>query len=269
MKTIKVIAVIIIGLLSLNLSAQQTKTERLVVPISNPGKVGSLEVSLVKGSLNVTGYDGKEVIIEASVEVKDRVSKVTSSGLTRLGGSSFEVEAEEKNNKVEISTSSWKSAINLTIKVPRNFSLQIGTVNGGDITVSNIEGEINATNVNGSIEIKEVSGLVSASTINGSIFVNFDKVTPGSPMAFSNMNGKIELWMPANTKANLKMKNERGETLTDFEVELDDKPHVERKSESKGVYKVSVSEWIIGKINGGGPEYLFTNFNGDIIIKKK
>lgn len=27
--------------------------------------------------------------------------------------------------------------------------------------------------------------------------------------------------------------------------------------------------WIKGTFNGGGPEYLFTNFNGDIIIKKK
>ncbi len=88
-------------------------------------------------------------------------------------------------------------------------------------------------------------------------------------MAFSNLNGKIEVTLPADTKANLKMKNTRGEILTDFEVEINDKPKIERKSNTKGVYKVSINEWMYGKINGGGPEYMFSNFNGDIIIKKK
>ena len=36
-----------------------------------------------------------------------------------------------------------------------------------------------------------------------------------------------------------------------------------------GVYKISVEEWVIGDINGGGPEMTFKSFNGVILIRKK
>lgn len=268
MKKIKIIVAIVLSIFTLQLISQ-TRTEQIIVPLSNPGSAGSLEVELVSGSLDITGYDGNDVIIEASMLEKEQKNKVTSSGLTRLQTNSFEIEAEEKNNKVEIVTNSWKNTINLKIKVPKNFSLKIGTVNKGSIEVKSINGEINASNVNGSITIVEVNGVVSASTVNGDILVDFIKITPNLPMAFSNMNGKIEVTFPANTKANLKMKNTRGDILTDFYVEMNKEPKVERESNAKGVYKVSISEWMYGKINGGGPEYMFSSFNGDIIIKKK
>jgi len=34
-------------------------------------------------------------------------------------------------------------------------------------------------------------------------------------------------------------------------------------------FKVSVNRWIFGKVNGGGPEFLFKTLHGDISIRKK
>lgn len=88
-------------------------------------------------------------------------------------------------------------------------------------------------------------------------------------MAFSTLNGNIDITFPANIKADLKFKNDRGDIFTDFDVTMSKDRKVSNETNKKGVYKVSVNEWVYGKINGGGAEYSFKNFNGDIIIRKK
>ena len=45
-----------------------------------------------------------------------------------------------------------------------------------------------------------------------------------------------------------------------FEIDL---------GEQDGVYRISLTEWTIGDINGGGAEILYKTYNGDIIIKKR
>jgi hypothetical protein len=117
--------------------------EQLVVALSSPNKPGSLEVGLVNGSIRVTGYNGKEVVIDASVRArKSRSSEQTApGGMRRLSaGTSLNLTAEEKNNRVEISTDSHSRSIDLAIKVPENFSLKISTVNNGNIVVENVAG---------------------------------------------------------------------------------------------------------------------------------
>ena len=48
----------------------QTKEEppdRAVVPLTDPSKPAKLEVSIMRGSITVKGYQGKEIIVEARV----------------------------------------------------------------------------------------------------------------------------------------------------------------------------------------------------------
>ena len=66
-------------------------------------------------------------------------------------------------------------------------------------------------------------------------------------------------------KANLKMKTQYGEIFSDFDIFLDKRKAKIKKESTKSV--ISLDEWTIGKINGGGPEYLIKSHNGDIFIK--
>ena len=34
------------------------------------------------------------------------------------------------------------------------------------------------------------------------------------------------------------------------------------------MYQLKLDDWIIGKINGGGPEVLMKNMNGNIYVRK-
>ena len=47
-------------------AAQDVQTDRVTVPLSNPGKPATISVELLMGSIKVVGYEGKDVIVEAT-----------------------------------------------------------------------------------------------------------------------------------------------------------------------------------------------------------
>ncbi|MBO2009830.1 DUF4097 family beta strand repeat protein [Siccationidurans soli] len=251
--------------------AQDATKEQLTVALSAPGKPGSLEVSLVHGSIQVTSYSGKDVVIDATARPsKNRTATpALATGLRRIpAGNSLNLTAEEKNNHVEISTESWKGPIDLAIKVPRNFSLKVSTVNEGDISVENVAGELEVTNVNGDIKLLQVAGSAVANTVNGDLIATFASITAGAPMAFSTLNGKVDVTLPASASAALKMKSERGSVYSDFDVALSKgQPKVTRSAQN-GVSRLSTDDWTYGKINGGGAEVTMKTFNGNIYLRK-
>jgi DUF4097 and DUF4098 domain-containing protein YvlB len=268
LKNIKLVIVSMLFLLTVNITAQETVT----VPLTNPGKTGFLKMSIINGSITVKGYSGKEVIIKGTKrEKKDRRGyRKNKEGLKRISNNSLEFSASEYDNVVRVS-SPVNGATDFEIQVPKNFSLKISTINRGDIYVENINGTLDVSNTNGKITLKDVSGSVSADTINKDIIVNFIKVTPNVAMAFSSLNGDIDVTFPKTIKANIKVKSDRGEIFTDFDLKTKpSKAKVTKGTSSKGnAYKVKVEKWIIGAINGGGAEILFKNYHGDVIIRSK
>lgn len=269
MKTqkIKYIIASLLFVFTLSLAAQETVT----VPLSNPGKAGNLKVSLVSGSITVKGYSGKEVIVKATVRGrKRRKGNDSKGGLKRISVNSLEFSAEEYDNSVIVRSSSSKTT-DFEIQVPKNFSLKLSATNNGKIYVENVNGVMDVSNTNGSITLQDVSGSVSADALNRDIKVTFVKVTPDAPMAFSSLNGDIDITFPKDFKADIKVKSDRGEIYTDFE--LKEKPSkakvTQGKTKNGNTYRVKVEKWIVGSINGGGPEILFKNFNGDVIIRSR
>lgn len=268
MKKIKLVVIAIL-ILPLMANAQEESVELFSVPLSNPGSAGKLIVEQLAGSIDVLAYDGNEIIVKASFGNKKEhyKDKNEKDGLKRIQNSSMKISAEEKNNVVQIVNEQWNKTTNLEIKVPSNFSLKLGTVNQGNITVKGVKGEMEVSNVNGEITFVNVSGSASADTVNGDIKANFMSVTSGASMAFSSLNGDLEVTFPSSVKADLKLKSEMGDIFTDFEMAVDEQKPVVDKSTSGGSYKVKIEQWVNGTINGGGPEMLFKTFNGDIILR--
>jgi hypothetical protein len=249
-------------------SLAQDDKEKIVVPLTTPGKAGTLEVGLVYGSIKVTGYDGKDVIVTTFMKNKGYHSEATKGGMKRIENRSMQMTVEEKDNNVQISTDSWNHTLGIEVLVPSNFSLKLSTVNDGDILVDNVKGEIEANNVNGEIKMTNISGSALLNTVNGDVFINFKEVTAGKPMAFTTLNGDVDVTFPPLAKFNLKMKSEQGEIYSDFDFEtIKVDPRVENVN--KGNYKkYTIESWVNGKVNGGGPEMLLKTMNGDILIRK-
>ena len=87
-------------------------------------------------------------------------------------------------------------------------------------------------------------------------------------MAFSTLNGNVDVALPVNTKTNLRMKSDRGNVYSDFDIDIDRSGSKTERDTQNGLYKLKLEDWIIGKINGGGAELLAKNMTGNIFIRK-
>lgn len=258
------------------LTAQEKEIDLFSVPLSNPNSPGKLVVNQISGSIMVEAYDGKEVIVKATVSNgRGRCSDCGNrrsddkSGMKKISNTSLNIGAEEDNNVVEIQNELWNKKTDLFIKVPKDFSLKLKTINDGDINVEGVNGEMEISNINGEITLNDISGSVVANTTNGELTVSFNSITSGKDMAFSSFNGNVEVIFPQSLKANVKAKSDMGDVYTDFDMAISkNEPQVDQ-SNSSGKYRVKVEQWVKGTINGGGPEMLFKTFNGDIMIKSK
>jgi DUF4097 and DUF4098 domain-containing protein YvlB len=98
-------------------------------------------------------------------------------------------------------------------------------------------------------------------------------VTPGKSMSFSTMNGAVDVTLPADIKARLKMKTDNGDIYVDdgFDVKIEGgaTPQTDDQRKSGGRYRIRLDRTTYGSINGGGPEIQFTTYNGSIMIHKK
>ena len=251
----------------------QGAEDRVTLQFSDPSKPGLLKADLMNGSITVKGYQGKEIVIEAKARGK-RYSKKEereSGGMQRIAISSTGLSVEEENNEVSVEAESHMRTIDLTIQVPIKTSLKLSTINSGDVFVENIDGEVEVDNTNGDIEAQNVSGVVVANTTNGKVVVNFKSITPDKPMSFVSFNGNVDVTFPANLKADVKMKSEQGEIYSDFEIKLEERSRIVQEDSRNrgGKYRVKVESTIFGAINGGGPEYHFSTYNGDIYIRRQ
>jgi len=239
------------------------------VNLSDPSRPAFIKASAVNGSITVKAYEGKEVIVEA--RERNEESEKPSGGPKRLRISTTGLTVEEENNEVRISTESYARTIDLTISVPVHTSVKLRAVNDGDITVTGIEGEIDVDDVNGAVTLNNISGSAVAHALNEHVHVTFTKVNPQKPMAFSSLNGDIDVTFPADLKANVSIRSDRGDVFSDFDVQLNasaPKQEVEDARGKGGKYRVKIDKTVHGTINGGGPEYQFTNFQGRIYIRK-
>src|SRR5579864_1437625 len=128
---------------------QDAQPDRVTVPFSDPARPKSLHASLINGGITVKGYDGKDAIVEARPQGDSgrrgrRAER--SDGMRRIdiGGSGLVV--EESDNVITVGTRAVNENIEVTIQVPFNTSLKLHAVNGGDIVVDHIVGDVEINN---------------------------------------------------------------------------------------------------------------------------
>ena len=264
--------ILILSLLSIPpLTALENPSEQIIVPLSEPGKPGLLIVDQVKGSISVTGYDGDVVIISAArrtVMTEDTGEKNTV-GLKKLSYADVQLSAQQKNNEITVQTNSHKFTVDLVIKVPYTTSLKLNTVDNGKITVHDVTGELEIGNINGDIFLTEISGSAILNTVDGHINIHFKNTLPDMPMAFTTIHGNIDVTLPKEIKALLKMKSNAGSIYSNFDMDMAKRNQIIEKSEKPGAYKVFLEDWKYAKLNGGGAEILFKSFNGNIYIRMR
>jgi DUF4097 and DUF4098 domain-containing protein YvlB len=251
------------------LAQGQASGDRIPVTLSDPSRPAHVKVSLVNGGITVKAYEGKEVVVEA--RVRNRENTHNEGGPKRLTISSTGLSVEEENNEVNINTDSYMHPIDVTVSVPVHTSLKLRAVNDGDIVVTGVDGELDVDDINGSVTLNNIAGSAVAHALNGHLYATFTKVDPQKAMAFSSLNGDVDVTFPSDLKANVSIRSDQGDVFSDFDIQLkaaSSQPVVEDGRGHGGKYRVKIDKTIHGTINGGGPEIQFRNFQGKIYIRK-
>src|SRR5688572_21927221 len=255
-------------------TARQQAADQVSVPLSDPSRPALIDVSLVQGSITVRGANRKDVLVTARPET-DRPSRrydPDATGMRRIPQTAgFRI--SEVSNRVKISSDSPNRSISFEIEAPLRANLKLHAVNGGEIVVENIEGELDVSNVNGGITLTGVGGSVNAGTTNGSVRATITRVTAERQMAFTSLNGTVDVTLPPTTKANLRLRSDNGDVYSDFDVQLASPAPLsqENSQESRGRngrYRISRNRSIVGAINGGGPEFELRTFNSNVYVRK-
>jgi hypothetical protein len=252
------------------LSQEQGQT-RQTVRLKDSTRPALVKVNLMCGSIRVRGYSGKDITIEAR----------PSDGSADNGTPAKGLKVEEDDNVVSVSAGPLAGAVNLGLQVPVRTSLKLACQQAGEIVVEQVEGEIEANGLNGSVTLADVSGVAVVHSFNGSIKVTLQRVTPDKPMSFSTLNGDIDVTLPANTRANVKLETLNASIHSDFEIQSDGatrpkagtpsiwttETQPDGRTRLKAVW--TTEKVRSGAINGGGPEFQFKAFNGTIHLRKK
>jgi len=267
-------AAVLCTLLASTAVAQQTvqpTTDRVTVPFSDPERPGTLRVNLLDGTVTIKGSNRRDVLFIANSQqarqaLRRRQQAEPPPGMRRLtqpGG--FGV--EERDNEMSVS-SGVSREINLEIEVPTRTKLKVSTVDGG-ITVDGVDNEMEINTVDGGITLTNVGGSVVAHAVDGKIAATVTRVAPQAPMAFTSLNGDIDVTLPAAVKANLRLRSDQGDVFTDFDVQVTASASANRTQQRNGRgLRIDVNRSINGTVNGGGPDFELRTFDGNIYVRK-
>jgi DUF4097 and DUF4098 domain-containing protein YvlB len=261
------VAVIVGGAIGLAQPSTQ-QASPVTVPFSDPGRPGTVRVALTNGigGLTIHGENRKDVSIESESRDAQRQRERERPDGLRLLTPAAGFQVTEENNEMTISA----GRASLDIHVPTKTTLRVNSTNSGAVTIDAIDGEIEVNATNSSVTLTNIRGSVVANSTNGKVTATFAAITPGKAMAFTSMNGPIDVTIPASTKANLKMQTERGDVYSDFDVQLQPSapPKADATQRRNGRLQLEVNRALSGTINGGGPEFELRTFNANIYLRK-
>ena len=252
------------------LACAQDDAGRVVVPARNSSRPRVVVASSNNGSITVKTYEGKDVIVETGNSDRSRSRRRNGApdGLRQIDIPERGLVVEEQDNTITVQDHT-PGGTHITITVPPDTSLKLSSHNGS-VNVEGVHGEIDADCHNGGIRLVNVSGTVLADSQNGGIHVIMDRVDAGKPSAFSSVNGQIDVTLPADLKANLKMRSSQGSIYSDFDmVVTSGRATTQKNNTSDGRFRVEFDRTVLATINGGGTDLTFNTVNGSILIRKK
>ena len=143
---------------------------------------------------------------------------------------------------------------------PARTNLKLRTMNEG-IEVEGIDGDIEATSLNDEVTLINVAGSVVADSRNDDVKVTMSRLSPDKPMAFSSVNGDVDVTLPANVKASVRMSTVNGDIYTDVDMQVSG-------GTNAALSRPGRNRVMAGTINGGGPNFQLSSVNGNIYIRK-
>jgi Putative adhesin len=225
-KAMKKLVIVLCLISQLGWAQDKEKTSHKV-KFSGAGK--KVELIVYQAKLQVQGIEGDEVIIELENDENCQCPNMPEEarGLRPLSASGTSdntgigVNIQQEGNTLKVTIPKGKYFGPYLIKIPKNLGVEINekVTYGSKWNISNIAGEVNINAGYTNVRLEDVSGPVIAHMGYGKINVVYNKLNPSTPNSITS-SGAIDITLPADTKANLKLKAYYGEVFTDFDMNL-------------------------------------------------
>jgi len=245
--------------------------ETIPVPANEPLVV---IVKNIIGPIHVTGHDANRVEMHATETVRGDLqadierarAEMQLRTETEPGRVAFRVRnIDGDSGRRNSNWDNYSIAYDIELRVPRGATLEISTVNEGDVIVEDVNGEFDLKNVNGAVKLMRAGGSGSVHTVNGDVDASFAR-SPSAATSFHTVNGEVDVTFPKNLSAELAFHTLQGDVFTDFDVEsLSAPPEVQR---DRGRYVMNMNRNSAFRVGTGGERYTFNTLNGDIFVRK-
>ena len=198
--------------------AQACELRQTVIPLAD----GRLSVSGVNGGIDVTGEDRRDVALEARVTAQGPDENDARALLRRVQIETHgTIHANGPSNNGG-SNGSW--SVSYRLRVPRHLAAELHTENGG-ITLTDLEGSIDAETTNGSLSLADLAGDVHARTVNGGLkFRLAGNGWHGGGLDARSTNGGVSVKASEHYSAHLHAETVNGGIAVDFPIPSADHP---------------------------------------------
>lgn len=236
---------------------------------AQPDEIGDLIVDIKQGSIDIESYDGRDIKVTLTVpNLEPETNGNPAEGLVQLQGSMPDFDITQSGNRIKIDSSDYQFISNLEIKVPRNINLNLDSYRNGDIRVTGTTGKLRIHTQNNNVLLSQISGSVAGWSYNGSFEASFESVQEGNSINLESYNGSIDITLPDDIKADTRIRTATGKMLTNFDIQVQEQLPVVRSNPS-GSSTIELDEFVLGKINGGGPAVSLETEKGDIRLRKR
>lgn len=258
MKNQLLLILIFFGIVSVRTVRAQTYKHKLANRSGN-----TVEFVLSRSSISIQGYDGNQVIIK---NTNYQAPPKRADGLHAIGGNGSDntgigLSVHMENNTLKAVQMNARGG-DFKVKVPNNIHIKIqrSRLPGSDIHISDHKGEIEVKTLIGNINLKNVTGPVVVHSVSGNINVVFSELSDAAPSSISSVSGNIDITMPPETGADLKLSTISGDMYTNFDIAT--------KGKGKHLSQIGGRD-INGTLNGGGVKLKLKTISGDIFLRKK
>lgn len=174
-------------------------------------------------NLTVEGIVGTEVIIESDKQEREFPEEAQGLKIVSPGGAidntgiGASVQVEGNTLKIKLPKSRYFG--NFVVKIPKDLSVSVKE-NGnsyGKWLITGMKGEVEAETSYSTLNIKNVSGPIVARGGYGKMYIEYDQLNQSRPNSIS-ASGAVDITLPADTKANLKVQATYADFFTDFDI---------------------------------------------------
>jgi DUF4097 and DUF4098 domain-containing protein YvlB len=156
------------------------------------GDAAALDLSHLAGDIRVTGGSGSEIRIDATKRARHRDPEQGKRLLEAL-----RIDVNNYNGRVEVRTvyprrgsfgNNISASVDYVIAVPAGATVSLKSISG-DISVSNVRGEVRAETISGNVNVNATPNVAVAKTISGD--VTAQNIGTQTTLVLSTVSGTV------------------------------------------------------------------------------